>query len=385
MARTAMLVAGATLLSISLGTPAALAQSNGAAQVTANRVTATVFKNDEESEKALSSEAVRDQLKAQQQEINDLRERIKKLEALLEAIAANQPKPASAILASEVGRSLPATEIAANTGAPSNHSFASESPINTEFNPVSPSASSVRPQASSRKTLSEDDRYGASYGLLIGGSTNPFVADSGSFIGGFFDLPFKKLPSLGGELSYEFMFGLQRTTTQNQQVTSGFFAVVNKALSGNFFSPLPVTLSTEERMKILTFVPFSLKYTMTKFEKHRFRPYGIVGAGTYVTITSQNTKGFDAGKFIPDPALAGLANALLNGPLLGGLVPGAPELRARSLPLGVGDVRFGVNFGGGFEYRLSPAFSIGLDYRGNKVEGRNSFFSTIAFKPTFHF
>lgn len=138
-------------------------------------------------------------------------------------------------------------------------------------------------------------------------------------------------------------------------------------------------------MKVLTVVPFSLKYTVTKFDKWRFRPYGVLGPGAYVTITSQNTKGFDARDFIANPPVANLVNSLLNGPLLGGLIPGAPELRARGVPSGVGDIRFGVNFGGGFEYRVSPTFSIGFDYRGNKVEARNSFFSTFAFKPTLHF
>jgi hypothetical protein len=247
---------------------------------------------------------------------------------------------------------------------------------------VPASAQSYEPQ---RELLPDIGQIGAEFGLLLGGSTNPFLADTGSFFGGFIDLPLKKIPVRGGKFSYEIMVGLQRSVTPNVPVTSGVVALVNNALSGSLFSPLPVTINTEQRMKVLTVVPFSLKYTVTKFDRHRFRPYGVVGWGAYVTISSQNTQGFDAGQFVTDPATAALLNSLLGGSLIGGLAPEAPELRAAGLPNGQGDIRFGVNFGGGFEYRVAHKFSLGFEYRGNRVEGKNGFFSSFSAKPTFHF
>jgi opacity protein-like surface antigen len=100
--------------------------------------------------------------------------------------------------------------------------------------------------------------------------------------------------------------------------------------------------------------------------------------GNYVTITSQNTTG---GIGTTNPLL----NSLLNGPLIGGLAPEAPQLRALGVPNGQGDFRFGVSTGGGFEYRVFPKLSLGFEYRANKMEGKNGFFSSFAGRTAFHF
>jgi len=218
-------------------------------------------------------------------------------------------------------------------------------------------------------------------GLLIGGSQNPFRSDEGFIAGGYIDLPLKEVP--GGKISYEILASLQRTTT-NTETTSGVIALVNNAVSGNLFSPLPVTNRVEERMTVLTVMPFGLKYTLMSLG--RFRPYGVAGLGTYVTLTSQKLVDFDAARFVGPGATADLLNSLLNGPLIGGLVPAAPELRARGVAAGQGDFRFGVQYGGGVEYRVSPRFSLGFDVRFNKIEGRNGgTFTSFAAKPAFHF
>src|SRR5262249_23512375 len=136
---------------------------------------------------------------------------------------------------------------------------------------------------------------------------------------------------------------------------------------------------------ILTVVPASFKYTMMSEDRHNIRPYVVVGLGTYVGLSSQKLVNFDANNYVKDTALASVLNALLNGAQVGGLAPIAPELRSRGLSAGQGDFRFGLNAGGGIEYRITPRFSMGLDYRINKMEGRNGTFSTFAFKPTIHF
>jgi len=109
----------------------------------------------------------------------------------------------------------------------------------------------------------------------------------------------------------------------------------------------------------------------------------VAGLGTYVTLSTQNVTEFDAHKYLPagvDPAVANLVNALLQGHQIGGLVPIAPELRARGMAQGQGDNRFGFNFGGGAEFRISSRLSIGFDYRANKMEGAHAAVSDVRFQ-----
>lgn len=129
----------------------------------------------------------------------------------------------------------------------------------------------------------------------------------------------------------------------------------------------------------------STKYTILSLDKHNIRPYVVAGLGTYVGLSSQKLFDFDAAKYVSNPVLSSLLNALLNGAQVGGLAPIAPELRGRGLSAGQGDFRFGLNAGGGMEVRVSPRFSIGFDYRINKIEGKNGTFSTFSAKPTIHF
>ena len=373
---TASLALAVTSLSLLLFTIAAFAQGTKASAQASASIRALAGGENGAMSESRPDTLLEAQLRAQQLEIQMLKDRVRKLEAMVETLIAGQSEqPVRAVLATTVASNSATTETSLRREMEA---------VSSPPKPDNP-APAVRQYEPQRELLPDIGQIGAEYGLLLGGSTNPFDADTGSFFGGFIDLPLKKIPAPGGKFSYEIMVGLQRAVTQDRLATSGVIALVNNALSGNLFSPLPVTVNTEERMKILTVVPFSLKYTVTRFDRQRFRPYGVVGWGTYVTITSQNTTGFDANQFISDPAVAGLVNTLLNGSLIGGLAPEAPELRARGLPNGQGDIRFGVNFGGGFETRVTPKFSIGFEYRGNKVEGRNSFFSTFAAKPTFHF
>jgi len=366
------------LLLLFLSTPAFAQKTNAPAQAPAS-IRAVVADENKASDEKKTSEtteaALEAQLRAQQLEIQVLNERVKKLEGLLETLLAGKSEQ-------KVNAEL-ATAVASNS-ANGETSLGGAEAVSSIPKPGN--AAPAPKYEAPRELLPDIGQIGAEYGLLMGGSTNPFKASRGSFFGGFIDLPLKKIRVPGGKLSYEIMAGLQRTVSKNKPVTSGVIALVNNALSGNLLSPLPVTVNTEERMKILHVVPFSLKYTTTKFDRQRVRFYGVAGLGLYVTITSQNNvKGFDASKFITDPAVAAIVNSLLQGPMIGGLAPESPELRARGLPNGQGDIRYGFNFGGGFEMRVAPKFSLGFEYRGNKIEGTNSFFSTFSARPTFHF
>lgn len=253
-----------------------------------------------------------------------------------------------------------------------------------------------------RELLPDIGHIGAQVGLLLGGATNPFKNNNGLATGGFIDLPWKNVGK--GKLSYEIMIGLQRSKT-TQSTTSGVNvlanAVVNSylgntaanstSLTNYLAGPLPITSSGTENAKVLTVAPVLLKYSANNMG--RFRPYVVGGLGMYVWIGSND----NSSTFNASSALGGLANApvggstlgatlnaLLQGSQIGGLAPTAPELAARGIPHGQGNLLFGAQFGGGFELRVAPKVSIGIDVRRNQLEGKNSSFTTFAFKQGLH-
>ncbi len=253
-----------------------------------------------------------------------------------------------------------------------------------------------------RELLPDIGHIGAEVGLLLGGATNPFSDNQGFSAGGFIDLPLKNFGST--KLSYEIMVGLQQAKTP-QQTTSGVNvlanAIVNSYLgntAGNSTSltsyltgPLPITSNVQEYSKVLTVAPAMLKYSINSMG--RFRPYFVGGLGMYVWIgNDNNTASFNAntalGSLASAPVggttLGAILNSLLQGSQIGGLVPGAPQLTARGVPQGQGNLMFGGQFGGGFEFRVSPKYSIGIDIRRNELEGTNSSFTTFSIKQGLH-
>ena len=325
--------------------------------------------------------ALQARIDAQQQEINKLSALVERLQAILEPVASTQP-----ILPNARIGFLPDP-----AGSPS------------------PSPSPAPPPASSgytapRELLPDIGHIGAELGFFVGGATNPYKDNTGFASGGYIDLPWKKVP--GGKLSYEIMIGLQRSVT-TQQTSSGVNALVNTALNNYLYAagiettlpsvtdylttPLPVTSIVQERSKVLTVAPFELKYTITKLG--RFRPYAVAGLGAYVWIGSDNnTQTFNANTALGSLAslpvgtstLGATLNAILQGSQIGGLAPTAPELAARGVPHGQGNVLFGGQIGGGAEVRITPKLSMGFDVRHNQVEGKNSGFNTFAFNQGLH-
>ncbi|CAN5642656.1 hypothetical protein BH20ACI3_BH20ACI3_32820 [soil metagenome] len=377
------LIAGSVLALFAFTTRSVNAQVTGAPQLAANEVAAINPKKTENGDARLSTAELEVQMKAQQAEILELRTRLNKLEALLETVASNQPARAGDAETAEGSR--------APAGTASYSANLVGTPAETAANSTESPQLAAREFKSRRELLPDIGQIGAQVGMLVGFSQNPFKANNGFLGGGFIDLPLKKVK--GGKISYEIMASLQRTTT-NTKTTSAVNALVNSVLNrelgnppsvNNLFGPLPLTNDVVERQTVLTVVPFSLKYTVTSLDQYNFRPYVVGGLGTYVTLSTQNTTKFNANQFVGIPAVGNLLNTLLGGPQVAGLVPAAPELRARGQAAGQGDFRFGLNVGGGFEVRLSPRFSFGLDYRFNRIEGINSSFSALAAKPTIHF
>jgi hypothetical protein len=256
-------------------------------------------------------------------------------------------------------------------------------------------------------------KIGAEVGLLLSGATSPFKLNSGQFFAGFIDLPLFEPTRLHGKISYEISVGMSQskttfTTTSNvAQVANlavlntlnpnGGLQNVTAAVTGTGAAPFPVKTSNLTRLRLLQVVPFAFKYTSTAFDRWRMRPYGLIGFGTFVTIHSQNpargtppTFGVRPDANVP-PEILGAVNSLFGGqapfggPLVAGQISQAPELEARGLPGGHGNLDFGLQTAVGVEMRLNRNFSLGFDARFNKIAGTYGSFRTVGTRLGFHF
>jgi hypothetical protein len=255
-------------------------------------------------------------------------------------------------------------------------------------------------------------KIGAQVGLLLSGSGSPFKLGSGSYTGGFIDLPMFESRALRGKFGYEIVIGVTQsnttfnTTSNVAQVAnltvlntlnpSGGLANVVAAVSGTGPAPFPVTNSTLTRLRLLQVVPFSIKYTHTALDRFRLRPYATLGFGAYVTIHSQNPArgtpasfGVRPDAMLPPDVLAAVGQifggkAPFGGPLVAGQISQSPELEARGLPGGHGNFDLGVHSALGVEYRLHRNFSLGFDGRFNKIAGTNGFYRTYGSRIGFH-
>lgn len=382
-----LLIAGLTILAIAaIVSVSAFAQQTEPVQLAANSTAPVVSKP--VAEVTPSASALQARIDAQQQEINKLTSMVAKLQSMLEPVASTH----AVLPGSSIGF-LPYPG-----GAPS----PSEPPVSAAY-------------TAPRELLPDIGQIGAQLGFFVGGATNPYKESKGFASGGYIDLPWKNVP--GGKLSYEIMIGLQRSVTSGFTSTSGVNALVNTALNAylgnNATSVTPAyflglnsstplvddTMPIVERSKILTVAPFELKYAFTKLG--RFRPYAVAGVGGYVWIGSENnTKNFASSLNVPagiaglnvnclpsqqagcpaGPTLAQVLTAVLSGSQIGGLAPAAPDLTARGVPHGQGNVMFGGQIGGGADIRITPRLSMGVDFRHNQMEGKNGGFNTFAFK-----
>ncbi len=258
--------------------------------------------------------------------------------------------------------------------------------------------------------IPEVGKIGAQVGLLIGGSSNPFKLDKGSFFGGFIDLPLYDKPNwIHGKISYEISIGIARSNTTfpvtsnvaqvanlavlNALNPNGGLSNVSQAVTGTGSAPFPVMVPTETRFRMLEVDPFSLRYTTTVLDRLRLRPYALLGFGAFVTIHDQNplqSTGVRQDANI-SPAVLSIVNQLFNGkapfggPLVAGQISQSAELEARGLPGGHGNFDIGLHTGAGVEFRVSRSLSLGFDARYNKISGSNGNFVTYGSRIGLHF
>jgi hypothetical protein len=290
-----------------------------------------------------------------------------------------------------------------------------------------PERAPARPQQATRNVVSEKrpfemppelipeiGKIGAEVGLFLSGSSSPFKLNNGSFAGGYIDLPLFDRPNwLHGKISYEISIGLTQskttllTTSNVAQVANltvlntlnptGGLTNVQQAVTGTGSAPFPVTTSTQTKLSLLQVIPFAFKYTPTVFDRYRIRPYVVAGFGTYVTIHVQNPAQGNPASYgvrqdanLP-PAILSALNSLFNGqapfggPLVAGQISQSPELEARGLPGGHGNIVLGYQTGGGISFRITRSLSLGFDARYNRMAGTYGSFVTYGSRIGFHF
>lgn len=230
-----------------------------------------------------------------------------------------------------------------------------------------PPPTSQKPQAGLdvHELLPDIGRIGAQVGAYGGASFNPYQTGTGVSVGGFIDLPLSRAP--GGKLSYEILIGFSQATSEAFSATNPVAYVANlaagaspdAALAGPPLAPFPVRRDVTLNVRLLQVSPFSLKWTFLGGGGGRFRPFLALGGDFVVVISSADPVRAESLQFT--------GTSPFDATLIGGLVAQSPELAARGLPSGQGNLELGGHAGAGFELRLSRGVSLNLDYRYTQI------------------
>ncbi len=341
--------------------------------------------------------------------IRELEARVQRLEAMVQTLMAAEQssgRPSSGRTAPG-NASRPLAELNPSQQAaalPPHSSFMSEDAS------AEPQTSTPAPVLGwARKPLPQEllpnlGKIGATVSFSSGLNSGPFALNNGGYFGGAVELPLALLP--GGRLDYEIGIGLAQAN-RNLPVTSSVAQVANltvlnallpnspgnvaDALQGTGAAPFAVTANANWKAQVLQLTPFVLKYDLTRLDRFRLRPYGLVGLGTYVTVSSQDVAGtgLRPNSTLSATDLSQLSTLLGNssafgGSLIGGQIAPAAQLAARKLPAGQGGVDLGVHFGAGIDWRIGSLASLGFDARFNRVPDGLSY-HTFAARWGLHF
>ena len=230
-----------------------------------------------------------------------------------------------------------------------------------------PPPTSAKPEAGLdvHELLPDIGRIGAEVGAFAGASFNPYGAGTGVSGGGFIELPLSRVP--GGKLSYEILIGFSQATSDPFSATNPIAYVANlaagaspaAALAGPPAAPFPVTRDVTLNLRLLQVSPFSLKWTFLVGGGARFRPFLTFGGDFMVVISSADPVSAESLQFT--------GTSPFDATLIGGLVAQSPELQARGLPSGQGNLELGGHAGAGFELRISRGVSLDVDYRFTQI------------------
>jgi hypothetical protein len=230
--------------------------------------------------------------------------------------------------------------------------------------------------------LPDVGKIGAQVGIAGGAAWSPFEAGAGYVGGGFIDLPLTRAP--GGKLSYEILLSMSSAQSEPFFATSAVAVVANlaagasltDALAGPPGAPFPVRRQVSSRIRVLEVSPFALKWTFTRFDEARLRPY-VAGGFDFVVVISREDP-------LRDESLLFAGSAPFDDPLIAGLIAQAPELTARGNPTGQGNMEFGFHVNGGVELRLSKTLSLNADYRYAGIGGTRNKLQTATGALGFH-
>jgi hypothetical protein len=202
---------------------------------------------------------------------------------------------------------------------------------------------------------------GAQVGLSAGPAWNPYDMGRGLQAAGFVDLPLVRAG--GGKLSYEILIALSHGRSAPFVLTDTVAYVANLAAGaspdaarrGPPDAPFPVRRSVRSRLRVLEVSPFGLRYTLHRLDRARLRPYVAAGLDFTVVITREVPEA--------DESLEFRGTAPFDDALIGGLIAQAPELGARGLPSGQGNIELGWHAAAGVEIRLARRLSLNAEYR----------------------
>lgn len=256
--------------------------------------------------------------------------------------------------------------------------LAQEPPVTTP----PPSSDRVEAGPGVHELVPDIGKIGSQVGILGGGSWNPYQVGSGIAAGGFVDLPLARVP--GGKLSHEILISLSSATSAPFVIADPVAYVANlasgadpvAALAGPPLAPFPVRREVTSRLRVLELSPFALKWTITRLDDARLRPYFAAGLDFIVVITRQDP--------VRDESLIFTGTSPFDDALLGGLIAQAPELAALGYPTGQGNIDWGFHGNVGFELRVSKTLSLNADYRYLGIDGAKHSLHTTSLALGFH-
>lgn len=248
--------------------------------------------------------------------------------------------------------------------------------------PPPPTSNRVEAGSGVHELLPDLGRIGAEVGVFGGYSSNPYGVGRGYDLGGFIDLPLRRVP--GGKLSYRILIALSHGVSDPFTITDPVAYVANlasgadreSALLGPPRAPFPVRRDVVTRLRVLEVSPFALKYTILRLDEARLRPYLAAGLDFAVVISRQDPVADESREFT--------GTAPFDDPLIGGLVAQAPELTALGLPTGQGHVAPGFHAEAGIEVRVSRGVSFNAEYRLLGIDGTKARLHSVTGAVGFH-
>lgn len=245
-----------------------------------------------------------------------------------------------------------------------------------------PSGSASDPGPETYELLPDLGRIGAQVAVFGGASWNPYRVGGGVDVGAYVNLPLAR--NRAGKLSYEILLAVSLAESDPFAASSSVALVANlaagasleDALAGPPRAPFPVTRQVRTRLRLLHMSPFGLKYTITRWDSSRIRPFLGAGLDFVVGITQERPE--------QDGSLLFPGTAPFDDPLIAGLIAQAPELTERGSPTGQGNIEIGAHAGAGLEVRLSSGISLNLEYRFTLTEGVNARLHTGTAAVGFH-